>query len=158
MLPPSGITSSSKGLSYALKATNIEWFLDLIDFVPTTPVTNTQDTIEYSPQPVGILKAHHAEGWLEGEEPCLRCTFMFIRSIKSWWQIWGEGNDRSSRCRNSMCLSFLSVLSASISCLYWPGSTIQSHHMNKVRYKCRQLAAPRPRVMLLLILDLSCSI
>ena len=66
-------------------AANPEWFLDATDFISTTPNTDSRDAISYPPQlepPRGWcpakkkdLKALGAEGWPEGEEPRLRCTF-----------------------------------------------------------------------------------
>lgn len=74
-----------EGLSFTLMAQNPEWFLDAVDFVSTTPESDSQETIAYPPQlepPRGWcpakkkdLKALGAEGWPEGEEPRLRCTF-----------------------------------------------------------------------------------
>jgi hypothetical protein len=66
-------------------AANPEWFLDASDFVSTTPNKDSKDVICYPPQlepPRGWcpakkkdLRALGAEGWPEGEEPRLRCTF-----------------------------------------------------------------------------------
>lgn len=73
----------SDGLTYSLMAENPEWFLDAHDFV-THPDGNT-NLIPYPPHlepPRGWcpakkrdLKDRGAEGWPEGEEPRLRCTF-----------------------------------------------------------------------------------
>ncbi|KAF9229396.1 hypothetical protein BS17DRAFT_723113 [Gyrodon lividus] len=72
-----------EGLSYSLMAVNPEWFLDPNDF--TTSVSTNPDAIPYPPQlepPRGWcpakkkdLKALGPDGWPEGEEPRLRCTF-----------------------------------------------------------------------------------
>jgi len=74
-----------EGITYSLMAANPEWFLDATDFISTTPKTDSRDAISYPPQlepPRGWcpakkkdLKALGAEGWPEGEEPRLRCTF-----------------------------------------------------------------------------------
>ncbi|KAI9445256.1 hypothetical protein H4582DRAFT_903898 [Lactarius indigo] len=71
------------GLTYSVMATNPDWFLDPTDFISThTPNPNA---IPYPPQlepPRGWcpakkkdLKERGAEGWPDGEEPRLRCTF-----------------------------------------------------------------------------------
>jgi hypothetical protein len=57
------------GLSYALMAENPEWFLDAADFFSTN--SNNPQAISYPP----YLKERGSEGWPEGEEPRLRCTF-----------------------------------------------------------------------------------
>ncbi|KAH7883682.1 hypothetical protein F5I97DRAFT_1958716 [Phlebopus sp. FC_14] len=72
-----------EGLSYTLMAVNPEWFLDQNDFISS--VTTKPDAIPYPPQlepPRGWcpakkkdLKALGPDGWPEGEEPRLRCTF-----------------------------------------------------------------------------------
>ncbi|KIJ68340.1 hypothetical protein HYDPIDRAFT_24629 [Hydnomerulius pinastri MD-312] len=72
-----------EGLSYSLMAVNPEWFLVQSDF--TSSVSNNPDAIPYPPQlepPRGWcpakkkdLKALGPDGWPEGEEPRLRCTF-----------------------------------------------------------------------------------
>ena len=74
-----------EGLSYGLMVRNQEWFLDAVDFVSTTPDSDSHDAIAYPPQlepPRGWcpakkkdLKALGVDGWPEGEEPRLRCTF-----------------------------------------------------------------------------------
>ena len=71
------------GLSYALMAENPNWFLDPYDFKSANS-TNPK-AIPYPPQlepPRGWcpakkrdLKNRGADGWPEGEEPRLRCTF-----------------------------------------------------------------------------------
>ncbi|KAF8898635.1 hypothetical protein BD779DRAFT_1431694 [Infundibulicybe gibba] len=72
-----------EGLSYALLAENSEWFLDADDF---TSQNNTNPrAIAYPPHlepPRGWcpakkkdLRDRGSEGWPEGEEPRLRCTF-----------------------------------------------------------------------------------
>lgn len=72
-----------EGLSYSLMAANPEWFLDANDFISS--LSTHPDTIPYPPQlepPRGWcpakkkdLKALGPDGWPEGEEPRLRCTF-----------------------------------------------------------------------------------
>ena len=71
------------GLTYSLMAENPEWFLDAQDFV-SQPNDNST-AISYPPHlepPRGWcpakkkdLKDRGGEGWPEGEEPRLRCTF-----------------------------------------------------------------------------------
>ncbi|KAH7911942.1 hypothetical protein BJ138DRAFT_1005479 [Hygrophoropsis aurantiaca] len=73
----------SEGLSYSLMAANPEWFLDQNDFIGTAAMNPT--AIPYPPQlepPRGWcpakkkdLKALGPDGWPQGEEPRLRCTF-----------------------------------------------------------------------------------
>ena len=72
-----------EGLSYSLMAANPEWFLDPNDFVSS--VSANPSAIPYPPQlepPRGWcpakkkdLKALGPDGWPEGAEPRLRCTF-----------------------------------------------------------------------------------
>ncbi|KAG1867953.1 hypothetical protein DFJ58DRAFT_679110 [Suillus subalutaceus] len=72
-----------EGLSYSLMAANPDWFLDQNDFVNGS--STNSDAIPYPPQlepPRGWcpakkkdLKALGPDGWPEGEEPRLRCTF-----------------------------------------------------------------------------------
>lgn len=125
-----------EGLSYALMSLNPEWFLDATDFVSTTPNTDGHHAVPYPPQlepPRGWcpakkkdLKALGAEGWPEGEEPRLRCTFCRRTyagvNAKSMWRRHvyekhkiamanrREGNDRGrvGRGSNSMYISFSS--------------------------------------------------
>ncbi|KZT75160.1 hypothetical protein DAEQUDRAFT_761110 [Daedalea quercina L-15889] len=65
------------GLSYNLMAVNPEWFLDPIDFI--SPGNDNPDAIGYPSQlepPRGWCPQKKTkEGWPEGEEPRLRCTF-----------------------------------------------------------------------------------
>lgn len=67
------------GLNYNLMAVNPEWFLDAKDYITT--VNSDPDAIRYPPQlepPRGwcpTKKKDSKEGWPEGEEPRLRCTF-----------------------------------------------------------------------------------
>lgn len=71
------------GLTYSLMAENTEWFLDPADFV--SPNNFNSNAIAYPPHlepPRGWcpakkkdLKERGADGWPEGEEPRLRCTF-----------------------------------------------------------------------------------
>ncbi|KJA29137.1 hypothetical protein HYPSUDRAFT_196548 [Hypholoma sublateritium FD-334 SS-4] len=71
------------GLTYSLMAENPEWFLDARDFI-SQPNDNS-NAISYPPHlepPRGWcpakkkdLKDRGGEGWPEGEEPRLRCTF-----------------------------------------------------------------------------------
>lgn len=71
------------GLTYSIMAVNPEWFLDAKDFIST--LTSKTDAIPYPSQlepPRGWcpakkkdLKERGADGWPEGEEPRLRCTF-----------------------------------------------------------------------------------
>jgi len=72
-----------EGLSYSLMAAQPEWFLDQSDFISS--VSTNPSAIPYPPQlepPRGWcpakkkdLKALGPDGWPEGEEPRLRCTF-----------------------------------------------------------------------------------
>ncbi|KAI0051713.1 hypothetical protein FA95DRAFT_1554244 [Auriscalpium vulgare] len=72
-----------EGLTYSLMAANPDWFLIASDFVSTQ--VSTPDAVPYLSQlepPRGWcpakkkdLKERGADGWPEGEEPRLRCTF-----------------------------------------------------------------------------------
>lgn len=68
------------GLTYNLMADNPEWFLDPTDYI-TTGTGSKPDAIRYPSQlepPRGwcpAKKKELKEGWPEGEEPRLRCTF-----------------------------------------------------------------------------------
>lgn len=76
-------SSAPDGLIYSLMAENPEWFLDPNDFL--SPNNTNPNAIPYPPYlepPRGWcpakkkdLKERRAEGWPEGEEPRLRCTF-----------------------------------------------------------------------------------
>ncbi|THH33499.1 hypothetical protein EUX98_g625 [Antrodiella citrinella] len=67
------------GLNYNLMASNPEWFLDPKDYISTAK--SDPDAIRYPPQlepPRGwcpTKKKDMKEGWPEGGEPRLRCTF-----------------------------------------------------------------------------------
>ncbi|KAI0307752.1 hypothetical protein B0F90DRAFT_1676876, partial [Multifurca ochricompacta] len=71
------------GLTYSVMAMNPDWFLDPADFISMH--TSNPNAIPYPPQlepPRGWcpakkkdLKERGAEGWPDGEEPRLRCTF-----------------------------------------------------------------------------------
>ncbi|KII93551.1 hypothetical protein PLICRDRAFT_171290 [Plicaturopsis crispa FD-325 SS-3] len=71
------------GLCYAVMAANPDWFLDASDFVST--LSSKPNAIPYPPQlepPRGWcpakkkdLRERGPDGWPEGEEPRLRCTF-----------------------------------------------------------------------------------
>lgn len=65
------------GLTYNLMAANTEWFLDAADFI--APGNDNPDAIGYPSQlepPRGWCPQKKAkEGWSQGEEPKLRCTF-----------------------------------------------------------------------------------
>jgi hypothetical protein len=71
------------GLTYTVMAINPDWFLDPADFISMH--TSTLNAIPYPPQlepPRGWcpakkkdLKERGADGWPDGEEPRLRCTF-----------------------------------------------------------------------------------
>jgi hypothetical protein len=71
------------GLTYTVMAINPDWFLDPADFISMH--TSNPNAIPYPPQlepPRGWcpakkrdLKERGTEGWPEGEEPRLRCTF-----------------------------------------------------------------------------------
>ena len=73
----------SDGLTYALMADNPEWFLDANDF--TSEHNSNPRAISYPshlepprgwcPAKKKDLKERGSEGWPEGEEPRLRCTF-----------------------------------------------------------------------------------
>lgn len=116
-----------EGLSYSLMATNPEWFLDSNDFISS--VSTHSDAIPYPPQlepPRGWcpakkkdLKALGPDGWPEGEEPRLRCTFCRRTyagvNAKSMWRRHvyekhkiamsnrRDGNDRIRSGRGSNC-------------------------------------------------------
>ncbi len=67
------------GLTYNLMAEHPEWFLDPADYITT--VNSIPGAIRYPPQlepPRGWCPARKKDikdGWAEGEEPRLRCTF-----------------------------------------------------------------------------------
>ncbi|KAN0125204.1 hypothetical protein V8E52_001756 [Russula decolorans] len=71
------------GLTYTVMAINPNWFLDAADFISMH--TSNPNAIPYPPQlepPRGWcpakkkdLKERGADGWPDGEEPRLRCTF-----------------------------------------------------------------------------------
>ncbi|KAI0257613.1 hypothetical protein BJV78DRAFT_1278105 [Lactifluus subvellereus] len=71
------------GLTYTVMAINPDWFLDSTDFISMH--TSNPNAIPYPPQlepPRGWcpakkkdLKERGADGWPDGEEPRLRCTF-----------------------------------------------------------------------------------
>lgn len=65
------------GLTYNLMAANPEWFLDPADFI--APGNENPDAIGYPSQlepPRGWCPQKKTkEGWAQGEEPKLRCTF-----------------------------------------------------------------------------------
>jgi hypothetical protein len=71
------------GLTYSVMAMNPDWFLDPTDFISMQ--TSNPNAIPYPPQlepPRGWcpakkkdLKERGSEGWPDGEEPRLRCTF-----------------------------------------------------------------------------------
>lgn len=73
----------ASGLTYALMAENPEWFLDPNDYIALD--STNSDAVPYPPNlepPRGWcpakkkdLKDRGPEGWPEGEEPRLRCTF-----------------------------------------------------------------------------------
>ncbi|EAU93071.2 hypothetical protein CC1G_06791 [Coprinopsis cinerea okayama7 len=72
-----------EGLSYQLMADNPDWFLDPTDFI--SPGNTNPQAIPYPnilepprgwcPAKKKDLKERGSEGWPEGEEPRLRCTF-----------------------------------------------------------------------------------
>ncbi len=74
---------SDGGLTYTVMAVNPDWFLDPADFISMH--TSNPNAIPYPPQlepPRGWcpakkkdLKERGADGWPDGEEPRLRCTF-----------------------------------------------------------------------------------
>src|SRR6266478_702194 len=74
---------SDGGLTYTVVAVNPDWFLDPADFISMH--TSNPNAIPYPPQlepPRGWcpakkkdLKERGADGWPDGEEPRLRCTF-----------------------------------------------------------------------------------
>ncbi|KAG6889196.1 hypothetical protein C0995_002911 [Termitomyces sp. Mi166 len=71
---------SADGLTYQLMVENPEWFLDPEDFSPSNPkAIPYPSTLEpprgWCPQKKKDLRDRGAEGWPEGEEPRLRCTF-----------------------------------------------------------------------------------
>ncbi|KAK7694888.1 hypothetical protein QCA50_002076 [Cerrena zonata] len=67
------------GLTYTLMAANPEWFLDPADYI--TAVDSNPNAVRYPTQlepPRGwcpTKKREMKDGWPEGEEPRLRCTF-----------------------------------------------------------------------------------
>lgn len=71
------------GLSYQLMADNPEWFLDADDFIsqhnPNTHAIPYPPHLEpprgWCPAKKKDLRDRGSEGWPEGEEPRLRCTF-----------------------------------------------------------------------------------
>lgn len=71
------------GLTYALMADNPEWFLDANDFIsehnsnpPAIPYPpHLEPPRGWCPAKKKDLKERGSEGWPEGEEPRLRCTF-----------------------------------------------------------------------------------
>ncbi|EGO04381.1 hypothetical protein SERLA73DRAFT_45256 [Serpula lacrymans var. lacrymans S7.3] len=73
----------SEGLSYSLMSANPDWFLDPSDFISSN--TSNLATMAYPPQlepPRGWcpakqrnIKVSSSDGWPDGEEPRLRCTF-----------------------------------------------------------------------------------
>ncbi|KAG6877644.1 hypothetical protein C0993_005353 [Termitomyces sp. T159_Od127] len=71
---------STDGLTYQLMVENPEWFLDPDDFSPSNPnaipyPSNLEPPRGWCPQKKKDLRDRGAEGWPEGEEPRLRCTF-----------------------------------------------------------------------------------
>ena len=74
---------NSDGLTYALMADNPEWFLDANDFIsehnPNSRAISYPPHLEpprgWCPAKKKDLKERGSEGWPEGEEPRLRCTF-----------------------------------------------------------------------------------
>ncbi|KAG6845760.1 hypothetical protein H0H87_003814 [Tephrocybe sp. NHM501043] len=68
------------GLTYQLMAENPEWFLDPADFCPDNPTAipyppHLEPPRGWCPQKKKDLRDRGSEGWPEGEEPRLRCTF-----------------------------------------------------------------------------------
>lgn len=120
------------GLTYNLMAANPEWFLDPTDYIATT--NSLPGAIRYPPQlepPRGWCPARKKdikEGWAEGEEPRLRCTFCRRTyagvNAKSMWRRHvyekhkiamsnrRDNNERKGRGSNSayMLLDYLSHL------------------------------------------------
>ncbi|KAF9069146.1 hypothetical protein BDP27DRAFT_1294333 [Rhodocollybia butyracea] len=88
-----GAHNCTEGLTYKVMAENPEWFLDASDYIrveenpnaPTIPTPASSSLIPYPPHlepPRGWcpakkkeIKVHGHEGWPDGEEPRLRCTF-----------------------------------------------------------------------------------
>ena len=76
---------SLDGLTYALMAENPEWFLDAADFIWLDGTNTSPSAIAYPailepprgwcPAKKRDLKEMGSDGWPEGEEPRLRCTF-----------------------------------------------------------------------------------
>ncbi|EIW86620.1 hypothetical protein CONPUDRAFT_115144 [Coniophora puteana RWD-64-598 SS2] len=72
-----------EGLTYSLMAANPEWFLDQSDFVSAVSInpnavpypTQLEPPRGWCPAKKKDLKALGPDGWPEGEEPRLRCTF-----------------------------------------------------------------------------------
>ncbi|KDQ63652.1 hypothetical protein JAAARDRAFT_189203 [Jaapia argillacea MUCL 33604] len=85
--PPFNIFPNSQyypeGLCYSVLAANPDWFLDPLDFKSeTNPNTNAilypaelEPPRGWCPAKKKELKERGTEGWPEGEEPRLRCTF-----------------------------------------------------------------------------------
>ncbi|KAJ8521450.1 hypothetical protein ONZ45_g1859 [Pleurotus djamor] len=71
------------GLTYQLLAENAEWFLDPVDFISSEAhhpngipyPTTLEPPRGWCPAKKKDLKSRGADGWPEGEEPRLRCTF-----------------------------------------------------------------------------------
>jgi hypothetical protein len=127
-----------EGLTYAILASNPEWFLNAHDFISST--STNKNAIPYPPQlepPRGWcpakkkdLKERGSDGWPEGEEPRLRCTFCRRTyagvNAKSMWRRHvfekhkiamsnrRDGNERA-RGRNSNSLSPLQFVQISCS-------------------------------------------
>ena len=114
-----------EGLTYSLMAMNPEWFLVADDFTNLNP---SSAGIPYPPQlepPRGWcpakkkdLKGRGVDGWREGEEPRLRCTFCRRTyagvNAKSMWRrhvfekhkvAMSNRRDSNDRTRGRGCLS-----------------------------------------------------
>ncbi|CDO78226.1 hypothetical protein BN946_scf184726.g1 [Trametes cinnabarina] len=84
-----GAESHKGGLTYNLMAANSEWFLDVRDFVGENAVgypTQLEPPRGWCP----TKKKDVRDGWKEGEEPKLRCTFCRRKyagvNAKSMWR------------------------------------------------------------------------
>ena len=121
------------GLTYTVMAMNPDWFLDPGDFISMH--TSNPNAIPYPPQlepPRGWcpakkkdLKERGTEGWPDGEEPRLRCTFCRRTyagvNAKSMWRRHvfekhkiamsnRRENTERSRKGNRMCFTLLSLV------------------------------------------------
>ena len=142
----------SDGLTYALMADNPEWFLDANDFTSehnSNPLaisypSHLEPPRGWCPAKKKDLKERGSEGWPEGEEPRLRCTFCRRTyagvNAKSMWRRHvfekhkiamsnrRDGNDRPrGRGSGSKSLSLSRYFMSSYTCNYRrkPATTVK---------------------------------